>query len=648
MILPGIDQQKLADYGVTQWRRLKDERVAKERIWQECWLAYCSKFGQTWQEVSQYRSRRYIPVSKLGVEAVAAHLIQGVMPHDDWFNIMGRTPDDDAQSKYMAALMKWQHFRTGWRRQFASILKQAAIFGNAPWAVLWKEDVRWVPDPEQHGENMGAFAASLEAGTAPGAPPPPVPLKPVRKYDGPELVAGNIFDFVWDRAANDEYGLRINRYFKTKAYLQSMAQPDQLGYSIYENVDSIRNENVYRESSDGLRRAVDAEMGFMDVPKDRVELLECWGDFEIEEEVYHNHVLVIANRTTVLRFEPNPYSHGRCPWNMFVFATDPLESYGTGVLEPALGLQDVINVRVNQVIEGNALTINPMLQVVNDGITDWENFISAPGVMIPVSQIGNIAPVPFAGKPDLGMSEIGFMMAQFNQSTGSMQSFSTEDYQKSATEISNQAQMVNSQFAERVRHIEGSLILPALEMQMELNQQLMDQNIWVRIVEPQPSMVPDPLTGMPPMYDQVGPAPMLISPDDIRGEFDIYPVGASWVAKSQQDQAAMIQKAQIIAQSPAQYVINWDDFARELFSDLPNAQKFIKSKVQLAYEQALAYQMRQQMGPGGPPQGGPGGSGPAPGGGSPPSVAGAPGPPPGGGAGHGVQQQTAGGPQRVG
>lgn len=138
-----------------------------------------------------------------------------------------------------------------------------------------------------------------------------MPLKPIRKYDGPEIVAGNIFDFVIDRNGNDEYALRINRYFKTKAYLKQMAEPDAMGYSLYQNVDSIQNTNPYTETSDGLRRQIDAEMGFYDIPKDRVELLEAWGDFEINGETYHNHVLVVANRTTVLRFEPNPYSHGR-------------------------------------------------------------------------------------------------------------------------------------------------------------------------------------------------------------------------------------------------------------------------------------------------------------------------------------------------
>lgn len=653
MILQGIDQHTLANWLVTQWRRMKDERVHKEAIWQECWLAYNSKFGDTWREIAEYRSKRYIPLSKLAIESVTSNLVQGVMPHDDWFNIMGRTPDDERGAKYMSALLKWQHFRTGWRKQFALGLKQAAIFGNVPWATLWKQDVRWVPDPEQHGENMGAYAASLEMGTAQAGVPPPVPLKPVRKYDGPEFVIGNIFDFVIERNPNDEYALRINRNFKTKAYLERMAEPDAMGYSIYENIDSINNENVYKESSDGLRQSIDAEMGFYNIPKERVELLEAWGDFEIDGETYHNHVLVVANRNTVIRFEPNPYAHGRIPWQMFVLQPDPIEVYGNGVLEPALGLQDVVNVRINQIIEGNALTVNPQLQVVNDGTIDLENFISAPGAIHLVSQIGNIAPLQMAGKPELGMQEIGFMMSQFNQSTGSMQSFSTENYQKSATEISAQAGMTNARAAESIRHIENSMVIPALEMQLELNQQMMDQATWIRVVEPQqdPNNI-DPFTGMPRMYDQVGPAPMQIAPDDIRGEFDIYPVGAGWVANNREALAQMIQLTQVIAQSPAAQVIKWNEFAKLAYekANVRDAYRFIKSDQEIFFEQqqALAMQAQQQMASAGSGQGGSGGPGGAPRGRGVQSMAGSPGAQPGGGAGTGMEQQTPGGPQRVG
>jgi hypothetical protein len=153
-------------------------------------------------------------------------------------------------------------------------------------------------------------------------------------------------------------------------------------------------------------------------------------------------------------------------------------------------------------------------------------------------------------------------------------------------------------------------------------------------------------------FDSTQPVLMKLRPDDVQGEFDIYPVGASWVAKNQQAQQMAMQFTQFIAQSPASNVIKWNEYAKTMYQDFgyQDAYRFVKSDQEIAYEQqqqALAMQMQQQMGApagqGGPqqPQGNAGGGGVQ-------SMAGSSGPPPGGGAGTGPVVDTPGGPQRTG
>ena len=652
MIIPGADESKLVGWGIDQWRRMKDERLQKERIWTECWLAYNSKFGASYAEVKNYRSRRYLPLSHQAVEAVSSHLAQGVMPHDDWFDVVGRTPDDDSASKMMSALMKWQHFRSGWRTQMAKLLKQAVMFGNVPWAVLWQEDMRTVPDQAAHAENLGGYAAGLQFGGAQPGQVPVVPQTQVRKYDGPQLVVGDLFNSVIDRHSNEDgYALFGNRYFRTKEYIQDQAKVNPMtGWSMYSNTESLTTSSPILEATDAMRREVEALMGIRDIPKDMVELIELWGDFPMEGALLKNHVMVIANRRTLIRLEPNPNPHGKIPWQMFSLIPEPNEIYGKGILEPVLGLQDVANVRMNQVIDANSLIVNPMLKVRNTGVIDFENFVSAPGALHLVNDPDDITPLVIPDRSALGMQEVGFVSAQFNDITGAMKAFSTENYQKSATEVSAVGGMLQSRFAEMVRHIEQTFAIPALEMQIELNQGMMDEELWIRVVEPGPIQKMDPMTGIPVMVDPTGPAPMRISPDDIKGQLDIYPVGASWVANNQQQIASTIQMVQIFGQSPAAAVIKWNGLVKEMadLMKLRDSYKWIKTDSEIAYEQQLmAMQNQQQMGQEGGP-GGPGAPQGAPGGGGVQSMAGAPGTPVGGGAGQGAVQQTAGGPQRAG
>lgn len=647
-----IEPAQFVSWGIEQWRRLKDEKLEFEDQMRECWLAANSRFGRSWDSVKKYRSRRYLPLASAARGAVKAQLIQGCMPHDKWFTVEGRTPGDDSSAKYMTALMRWQHERMGFRAEMAKAIDMAVVFGIVPWCVDWAEDFRFVPDQQQYSYNLGEHAANVE-GMQPGQEmplPPEMVYKKKRQYDGPKFRVGNPFDFVIERSRDrDENSLMVVRTFSDIAKLKHLAEPNPVTkYAVYENLDAIANEMMDRETSDSIQREVEGRMGFYNASKDAVELLSFYGDFVIKGTVYNNHVAVIANRTALIRFEPSPYEHGRRAWQFFVTKPDPIEAYGKGYLNDGLGLIDAANVRFNQVLDANTLVVNPAWEVVQDGIIDTDGFISAPGAVNLVRSPGTIRPLNVPDHSNTGMQEISFLMGQFNELTGSMRAISMPGDAPSAAQANASKAQMDSQFAEMIRHIENTMLIPALTMQMELNQQLMDEDVWVRLVEPNP--MPDPMTGQPPAMQPVGPARMKVSRDEILGDFDLVCVGASWLQKQQQEQGEMIQKTQMISQTPAVNIIKWDEYARELYSDLPDAWKFIKTQQEIAFEQQqqqLAMQQQQQMaqqggqGQNAGPQNQQGNRGTQ-------SVPGSQSPPPGGGAANGPVRQTVGGAQRTG
>jgi len=68
--------------------------------------------------------------------------------------------------------------------------------------------------------------------------------------------------------------------------------------------------------------------------------------------------MVLANRRTVIRFEPNPFIYGKPTWELFTLFPTPNELYGRGIIEPILGINDGIQVRYNQTLEAGALAVN--------------------------------------------------------------------------------------------------------------------------------------------------------------------------------------------------------------------------------------------------------------------------------------------------
>jgi hypothetical protein len=605
MISPDVNPEAVQIAVLESWNRLKDERVDKESRWQECLLAYDSRHGKGYAEVSQYKSRRYLPLSFEAAENVSSHLTQGIMPHDEWFQMMGRTPDDEKAAKAMAALMKWQHYRTGFRAKVALLMKQACIFGSVPWAVHWKQDYTYSADMEGHADNMAAYFAQQHLGQQ--GPPPQVPMQPKRIYDGPCLEVGNIFDYVQERHHLDVgYPLRIVRQTCSIEYLKQEAIKNNFGWSKYENIEDIRESNTSNlEASDSLKRQIELANGIADMPTDGVELLIAMGDIPLkgngENAVLRNHICVIANRSTLIRCEPSPYAHGKSAWQLFSLVPDPLDLYGKGILESALGIQDLANVRWNQVIEANHRNINQEFVAVLDGIFDVDQFVSAPGAVHQVAQQGNLQALRAQVDVSSGFSELGFLKSEFNEATNAMKAFTTADYQKSATEISAIQGMMNSRFSEMIRHIETTFLIPCLQMQCDLNQQFMDEETWIRVIEPQQQMPAlDPM-GQPmpvPLYESMGPAPMKIAPEDIQGDLDIYPVGAQWIANQQQQVGQLTQWGQMMgAIPPAQAAIDWIEFGRVCAEKMQirDSWRFIKSPQRVAYEQFQQYQQQLAM-----------------------------------------------------
>lgn len=625
MIDPEVNPQAVQRAVVETWTRLKQERIEKENIWEECWLAYNSKFGKGYQEVSQFKSRRYLPWSFKAIENGTAQAIQGVMPHDDWCKVLGRTPDDDKAAKIMTSLLKWQHYRRNFKQKATMVIKQARIFGQAPWAINWKQDYIYKPDLDQHAANMAAYMVEQQSGAEARAPQ--VPMQIHRSYDGPELEVGNIFNYVQERHHLDiGYPLRIIRMTCSKAYLENEAIPNSFGWSKYENIDQIRSENTQNERSDTLIRGVEQQLGISNIPVDGVELLIAMGDLTLkgdgENQTLRNYVAVVANRQTLIRCEPNPYAHGKCPWNMFVLVPDPIEMYGKGDLENALGLQDIANVTANQVIEAAHRILNPEFSYVQDGVFDEDEFVSRPGAAHPMAAQGNLQILHKPDNTNLGFNQLQFLSGEFNEAANAMTHVAPGD-DPSATLTARIARNEDARTGQMIQHIYDSFLFPALQMEIDLNQQFMDEETWIRVIEPAQVPATDPLTGQPlpyPKYESEGPAPMRITPEDIQGDLDIYPVGADWIANQQQQ----VQQLSMIGQMagaipPAAATIDWAEYIRVCAEKMGirDTDRFIKSPQRVAYEQyqqqlaMQAEQAQQQQGGSGGAQNHPRNGGPA-------------------------------------
>jgi len=576
MIEKGIQKTRVANYLVQQYEDLKSQRADKEDVWLDCIYAYMSHHTDDWtaKAQSEGRSHRYMGLTFDAVETLHSQLSAMLFPGDEWLSVqpgrVGMDMMDDETAADIELFLKWQHRQMGFTPEYKRLVKQLIITGNCPWSMNWRidyavdypkylNDVKaWMDDQKLiFGEYKKAMeeyeqvAAQAKKLGAPQPMPPRVemPKRPPVSIDkvfaGPEFMVGDIFDYVQDPHASDPgSALRAQRIWRSKAHLKKLNKPDETGYKIYDNLDAIHDgQRRGAKGSDNKEEARASAFGLQLPDKSQVELLEFWGTFEIpggagggdtheENKIYENYVAVVANRKHLIRFEPSHLWSGDLPRQLSTLIEVPGQIYGTGLIEPALGVQDLANVRANQMVDAVAFAINPEMKAVDDGVID-PNEESGPGVVHLVGNLNNLQPVQkdLSGL-QLAMSDLGQIKSEFQQITRASSQFSNQHYARSATEVSQSAGVTGSNLNEIAMHIEETSLRKVIELQLQFTQQYMDNEEIVKVTQGG-------------VIDW-----KKINPEDVRRKWDLIISGSKHMAEQDKRIQQMLMFLQITTSNP--------------------------------------------------------------------------------------------------
>ena len=515
-------ERRIVDYVCDQYKDLRSDRSDMEDTWLECMEAYLSKFNKSWttEAANKKRSKRYLALTWDAVENNVAQFEAMVFPNNDWFRlepgrIGGFNEKDDRSAPSVQHMMKWQHRMAHYHRQFIMLLKWLNIVGNASWTQTWHKEyaadypayaqamAQWVEEQRiawgEYQQAMMEYQRTAEVAARANLPPPPpppieMPDRPAGNtdvaYEGPRLIVGDIFNFVIDTQANNPHtAFRASKFWRSKAHLMRFAQPDESGYAVYENLQNVKNAQR-RTDEDGDKENLIANTFGMQIPdKQQVDLIEACGDFEIaapdtsgESTIFRNYVATVANKRTLIRFEPSHLWSGIPHQQLSTLIPVPNQTYGVGLVEMALGTQDAINARSNQIIDAAAYAINPEVKAVDDGVLDPDDSKSGPGSIVWVGTMDNAEPMHknFSGI-QLGMQEVGMMKGEFQQISRSANPFTTQHYKKSATEIARDATVSGASLKHIANFFETETLIPILTMQLQLNQQYINEEVAIEV-----------------------------------------------------------------------------------------------------------------------------------------------------------------------
>ena len=173
----------------------------------------------------------------------------------------------------------------------------------------------------------------------------------VKIYDAPELIPVDLFEFYPDPEAIDIEDARyvIERFYKPRKYLKELEKQ-----GIYKNIDDVPFQGSNLKERDDRLSSINFQTPVNNnemEDNDIVDLLEFWTD---------ERCITVANQSTLIRNEHNPYWDGQKPYVKMILVPVQNEFYGIGAIEPMQFLQHELNDKRNQRLDNVNMSMNRM------------------------------------------------------------------------------------------------------------------------------------------------------------------------------------------------------------------------------------------------------------------------------------------------
>jgi len=447
------------------------------------------------------KANLFIPYTFGVIETVTPRIIGALFASRPYVSVVPLKAETVDNAKVLETLLDYQltqkiniiEIATSW-------VKEALIYGTSILKVGWdyEEAEVWVDEPIASFMGMDIMPRRVK--------------KVAAIKDDPLVEHIDLWDFYVDPNGKtiDDAEYCIHKPYVSIAYLKRM---EELG--VFKNIDKV----IKRINKDGQMYEIAGEtqpyetgasdrlssIGMQDVQKTdgKVELLEYWQD---------DRVVVIANRSIVIRNEENPYHHRKKPFVRLVDIPVPHEFYGIGEIEPIEHLQYELNSLRNQRMDNINLIINNMWKILRGADINPKQLVSRPGGIIEVDEMNDIEALPMTDVTGQSVEQAIENVRRDIDNANGVYDYArgeTTDRRETATTASILSTAANERFKLKITLIEDIGIRRLASLLIQLDQQYIDTNRCVYILGENGTNYKD------------------VSPQDIRGQFDVMPLGSS-------------------------------------------------------------------------------------------------------------------------
>lgn len=449
------DKQKSAKQLVTdRFARARDYRISsQDEIWKR---SYNNWRGILDTSLYPWRSKLFIPWSFTVVETIIPRLFA----RDPKWRAISRSPDFPADGpRVVSDLLTYQWNRMGMRLKMYDYIKDSLMYSKGFAKVTWnyQRKTKTIMEPIVGKDDKITFEKVTKSDI---------------EYDDPMVEIVDPADIYVDPDAVSSGFGGDAKYMIHRKTVELSTLKDNPNY---QNVDKIKQASYADQYMDKMMRYRD-DVPQKDKHSDLVEILEYWEQ---------DRLIVIANRSVVLRDSPNPYTHKQIPFVELDDYRDPHRLYGQSELSVIDPLQREINSIRNQRRDYDNLQLNPVIRMVPGTLRNPNSAVMAPGSVWMVSDLqsmdtftlpalqGTARDIEQQTAQDIKMTtaidEIGIGLLPDNPQ------------RRSATEVTTSQQSAGRRFAMKIALLEEA-VKKIGQLVFALNQQFLDQERMIQIV----------------------------------------------------------------------------------------------------------------------------------------------------------------------
>lgn len=286
-------------------------------------------------EAASWNSKLHPAYAYQVIETIVSNLIEEQLAFDVWPRVR-IVNEQEAQkailgAKAMKLLLDYENELDYLDEKQRAFSLQASIVGISPGKVYWDYHV------DKHG---------------------------VAVRDDPCFQVIDARDFFWDESGTSVENCRwvIHRCWESPENLRAMAKA-----GVYKNVDNIGTDGAIEDRI--TASSYEDQLLHRNRTKGLVEVLEYWTD---------DRVIAIADRTVLLRNDPNPFDHGQKPFVAASTMPQPFQMGGMSDVELISHLQDASWTLLNQRMDSLKLLNNAII-VMRSDVDDPDDYEFGPG-----------------------------------------------------------------------------------------------------------------------------------------------------------------------------------------------------------------------------------------------------------------------------